>query len=204
MNRCLQRHAQLWKDPELESAPSPSSEDIIHYFETGIHALGRGLMFLGRKQAELWEGMDPQLKTFLKMGAYLLFAGASEGEEDEFRSKKDGSIRGSIRFRGKQYDLVAYQDGRLSVNGQIWKVEGTKAETEAASIQVENLDYNPDSETLSLKIKGSVLFVSKSFRKQVSGDQLATLLDTLERGEGTIETPEMKSNGVRISPSGRA
>jgi len=203
VNRCLERRSQKWKASEPETSASDSDGNIFHDLEHGLTALGHGLVWLGRKPQEFWEGIDPQQRNFIKAGAliFLARAGLLGSSDDDFHSKRDGTLRGSFKFRGKDYDVVAYSDGRLSINGQVWKVEGTKTSTEAASIKIDKMDYNEGSETLSVKIKGTLLLVSKYIEKQVSGDQLAQLLEILTTASGPIETPEMKKSGIRLIPS---
>lgn len=208
VNRCIERRAKRWKSAEKVESTSDSEDNLFFHLDDGLEALGRGFVWLARKPQQLWNSIPSEQQNMLKFAGLFLMARAGlwgTSSENEFHSnKKDDSLRGSFKFRGKEYEVVAYADGRLSINGQVWKVQGTKTETEIASINIDKMEYNPGSETLSVKIKGTIALVSKYFERQVGGDKLAELLEVLTTSNEAIETPEMKATGIRLVPSDKA
>lgn len=199
LEKCLDR-----RDPS-PAAPSPAPKPdarLLKTFESAwsfIEKLGASAEHYAERGLEYWKDPSDMLGQAAKIMMLMALGGGSSEESDKIRKNKAGDLRGKIEFRGKTYEIET-RDDLIIVNGQSWRFEGTTSKTEAASIKVEGLSYDPDQESLELNIKGSLLFFEEKVSKSFQGDQVAKLLEALTTSAEAIATPEMQAKGIRLVP----
>jgi len=194
-------------DLDVAQEGDDTGESGSNFFSDSIDGFKESLGVFSQEIERQWDAQSESTKTYLTFAAAFLasqFLPIFSERENSARKSEDGSLRANLKFRDQEYDLKVDSDGILSINGQKWKVHGLNAQTKLAKIVIEDLQLDPETETLKVKIKGSLSLIFDSIEKKIEktlrGDQIKSLLDALTEGKEKISTPEMKANGIELIP----